>query len=222
MSRRRNVKRTLPPLEVISFTHSSSAPSKRKIKFTTSTVGGACEIRDSENLDITTDPSQNFLPFSYELDDVNESDDGNDGDDEQEQITVCVSSYARKQEGAAKHWSDIRGKLLQAVIESECIPDKQICMHCNQDSAAFRCLKCGAGIFYCEECVRSVHDHRNIFHVVEEWKVIFHHYSLYLHMLNISKTITPSPLAALHEFELMKCLFLLYMCFLHVYLSMTF
>ena len=158
MNRRRNVKRSLPALEVVSF----SSASKRKVELTTPVVGEGIGQQKEIN-DGVIDHSSTSVELSY----PNEIE-STDGDDEQEDNTV--SGYARKQQRAAKHWSEITNEMLTAVIESECVSDEQLCTRCTQDPATFRCLKCGAGALYCEACVAAVHNNRNYFHVVEQWK----------------------------------------------------
>lgn len=160
MGRRRNVKRSLPMIEVVSFESSStssansiSKTTKRKCRLTTPDVVEPIHGSDSSsgNEDFMDDTSMQGLARV-----VDGNDDGNEGDDEEDleaENANVTSEYRRKQQRSAKGWENIRDAMLRAVIETEMIPDGCLCTECNHSNATFRCLKCGAGVFYCEECV---------------------------------------------------------------------
>ena len=164
MGRRRNVKRNLPSMEVVSF-EGSSTFSKRRITLTTPDVVQPVEGSGSKDDDLIEEHT--MQPLAMDIIDGNEGDDEDDSEDDQAE----VSCYKKRQQRAAQGWENIRDAMLRAVIESEWIPDGSLCTECRTANAMFRCLKCGAGVFYCEACVSTVHSiNRNVFHLVEQWK----------------------------------------------------
>ena len=163
MGRRRNVKRKLPSIEIVSF-EGSSTVSKRRVPLSTPSVDQPAQESDSESDHFAEEhPIQ---PLIIDMDDGNEGDNEEDSEDDQAEI----STYRRKQQSAAQGWENIRDSMLQAVIESELIPDGSLCNECQTGTAVFRCRKCGTGIFYCETCVGTVHRNKNVFHEVEQWE----------------------------------------------------
>jgi hypothetical protein len=164
MSRRRNVKRRLPSIEIVSFEGSSNI-TKRRVTLSTPDV-----IQPVEASDFVSEHSAEVHPIQPLIMAINDGNEGDDEDDSEDDQPAEVSNYKRKQQSSAKGWENIRDSMLQAVIESELISDGCLCAECHTGTAVFRCRKCGTGIFYCETCVSSVHSKKNVFHEVEEWK----------------------------------------------------
>ena len=53
-------------------------------------------------------------------------------------------------------WKSIRSDLLRAITESFAMPmEKKCCLCC--ESAACRCVQCGAAIYYCRKCFEESH-----------------------------------------------------------------
>ncbi|XP_028417790.1 uncharacterized protein LOC114542444 isoform X2 [Dendronephthya gigantea] len=149
MKRRRNLKRTLPAIEIVSFGRSSVQ--RRKVTLTAPEIVDSNQRRqvgdDEETFRMDTENRETFaMNDGHEGDDEEESDD-DQGEDE-------VTQYRKKQQRAAQGWEDIRDAMLRAVVELEWIPDGQLCSKCATSEANFRCLQCGAGVYYCEQCDR--------------------------------------------------------------------
>ena len=109
------------------------------------------------------------VSIEFDSDGIGSSD--NDSGEEQESQQQTITNYARREENSAKNWAEIRFKLRDAVIESECIPVGQQCSKCNSKSADCRCIKYGMGNLLCQDCVVSIHQNICVFHVIEHWKV---------------------------------------------------
>ncbi|XP_028412340.1 uncharacterized protein LOC114535157 [Dendronephthya gigantea] len=173
----RNIKRTLPrgpSFEFVAFTDSSPSPIRRRIELaspqnrdeTSARVNEVGECED--NLGTSVQTSSSFVFSERDLTEIfSESDSDCENN---EKAPGKSTSYAKRQQSSTKNWENIRGTLLKAVVESECIPCGQLCTNCNVASANFRCLKCGAGNYFCEACVASLHKNVCVFHVVEQWK----------------------------------------------------
>ncbi len=167
---RRNIKRTLPSFDVISFTESSPTPVRRRIEMTTSQEQNFVSTCISENEDIPVEDTSNIsIPFVFDEGELSGDSDSDNSDEDENAKNSTI--YSKRQENSARNWESVREDLLKAVIESECIPDDQMCTNCRTDSASYRCLKCGIGNFFCESCVASLHSKICVFHVVEQWKV---------------------------------------------------
>ena len=70
----------------------------------------------------------------------------------------------------AKSWKSIRSDLLRAITESFAMPmEKKCCLCC--ESAACRCVQCGATIYYCIKCFEERHCSVNIYHTAKVWDV---------------------------------------------------
>ena len=165
MRRRRNVKRNLPGLEIVSFDGSGKS-SKRKLTVTTPDVVRQVETNELPVQDKDLTEEQPLQPHIVDMNNGNEGDDEGDSVNELEDVT----NYRKRQQRAAQGWEGIRDAMLQAFVESELIPDGCLCTKCKTDNATFRCLKCGAGVFYCEACVSVIHSNQNVFHLVEQWQ----------------------------------------------------
>lgn len=68
-------------------------------------------------------------------------------------------------------WDSARESILKTVTEINAMPFNQLCTHCHEFLATFRCLLCGPCSYYCSSCLQKQHTQANIFHVPEEWKV---------------------------------------------------
>ena len=168
MGRRRNVKRKLPSIQIVSFEGSSSV-SRRRFTVSTPDVFQPVQTSDSESEHVAeVHPVQ---PLIMDMNDEigNEGDNEEDSEDDQPDQAE-LSIYKRKQQSAAQGWENIRDSMLDAFVESELIPDGSLCTECQTGTAVFRCRKCGTGIFYCETCVSAVHRNKNVFHEVEKWE----------------------------------------------------
>ena len=70
----------------------------------------------------------------------------------------------------AMSWKSIRSDLLRAITESFAMPmEKKCCLCC--ESAACRCVQCGATIYYCMKCFEESHCSVSIYHTPEVWDV---------------------------------------------------
>ncbi|CAB4029372.1 Hypothetical predicted protein [Paramuricea clavata] len=95
MGRRRNVKRSLPYKEVVSF-ESSSTFSKRRITLTTPDVVQPVEGSGSKDDDFIEEHA--MQPLAMDIIDGNEGDDEDDSEDDQAE----VSCYKKRQQRAAQ------------------------------------------------------------------------------------------------------------------------
>ena len=75
------------------------------------------------------------------------------------------------QKRAVESWKKIRLDMLRIAIESEALPEDQLCTACTADKALYRCLQCGPRIFFCSQCYEAAHRKTNIFHTGEVWEV---------------------------------------------------
>ena len=103
MSRRRNVKRNLPGLEIVSFDGSGKS-SKRKLMVTTPDVVRQVETNELPVQDKDLTEEQPLLPHIVDMNDGNEGDDEGDSVDELEDVT----NYRKRQRRAAQGWEGIR------------------------------------------------------------------------------------------------------------------
>ena len=187
---RRNIKRTLTGLDIVSFTDSSPSPVRRRIELATaqsniesvqredvSTGLQLAQVIDDEINPVdalNTSTSFEFHTRQLRLNSESSENDSHGSEDDETveaQQNLRSSSYDKRKQNSVKNWENIRPLLRDVVIESECIPIGQTCSFCNTASATFRCLKCGSGQFFCEPCVASLHRNACVFHVVEQWKV---------------------------------------------------
>ena len=168
MGRKRNIKRRLPSVEVVTF-GASRTISKRRLVMRTPNLAASDTRSDGEHGNLIEHPPTQSIPHSVDRDD-----DGNQADDEEimesDAESENVSQYRKRQQRSAEGWKNVRDAMLQAVIESEWLPDGCLCSNCSVADALFRSLACGASVFYCESCVSIVHRNRNVFHDIEEWK----------------------------------------------------
>jgi hypothetical protein len=173
---RRNIKRNLSGVDLISFDSDSDCDSnaiaparavRRKVEY----VIDVAELESETSREELNcfDDSASLVSIEFDSDSIGSSD--NDSGEEQESQQQTITNYARREENSAKNWAEIRFKLRDAVIESECIPVGQQCSKCNSKSADCRCIKCGMGNFFCQDCVVSIHQNICVFHVIEQWKV---------------------------------------------------
>lgn len=81
-----------------------------------------------------------------------------------------LTCYTIDSKASVAGWEKIRHLLRAAVTESEALPLKQVCLHC-QASASMRCKQCGTKGYYCHQCFLDSHSSVNIFHAAEIWKV---------------------------------------------------
>lgn len=177
MGRRRNVKRKLPSIQIVSFEGSSNI-SRRRFTVSARDVVQPVQTSESESEQLAeVHPAQ---PLIMDMNDEigNEGDNEEDSEDDQPDQAE-LSIYKRKKQSAAQGWENIRDSMLQAVIESELIPDGSLCNECQTGTAEFRCRKCGTGVFYCEKCVGAVHRNKNVFHEVEQWEASVIHFFKY-------------------------------------------
>ena len=69
------------------------------------------------------------------------------------------------------NWEKVRGKLLEATVEEEGMPESGVCVVCKEREPFLRCRYCGPRQFFYSNCARDLHADRNQFHVLEQWKV---------------------------------------------------
>ncbi len=84
------------------------------------------------------------------------------------------SLYELDQENSAESWRKARSTLLKIVVESEALPEAQLCISCN-NSALYRCLQCGPRAYFCNHCYEAAHLATNLFHTGEIWEVCDSH-----------------------------------------------
>ena len=128
MRRRRNVKRSLPGLEIVSFDGSGKS-SKRKLTVTTPDVVRQVETNELPVQDKDLTEEQPLQPHIVDMNDGNEGDDEGDSANELEDVT----NYRKRQQRAAQGWEGIRDAMLQAFVESELIPDGCLCTKCKTE-----------------------------------------------------------------------------------------
>jgi len=104
-----------------------------------------------------------FAPFPDDPDSVDIS----------EPLVNEPTSHELERKSAAKGWEQIRDSVLTAAVESSAQTVDQMCIMCSESKAVLRCLDCGPGAHYCEECFQNVHQNTNVFHVPEKWEVGF-------------------------------------------------
>ena len=85
------------------------------------------------------------------------------------------STYERRRIKEAENWGSLQDVLVEACIETSAMPPNQRCVACLEDGKSnrskIRCQDCGPNQFFCHECAEKLHTTRNLFHVVEVWKV---------------------------------------------------
>lgn len=168
---RRNIKRNLPGFDVVSFTDLSPSPVRRRVELATPQEPNFVDTCSRVNEDILVDVDANIsTQFALDQREVSSDSDSAESSDEGES-TQKTTTYGKRQQNSAKNWENVREELLKAVIESECIPDGQVCSKCGTDRASYCCIKCGIGNYFCESCVASLHRNICVFHAVEHWKV---------------------------------------------------
>jgi len=79
------------------------------------------------------------------------------------------ASYRAHQQSLSDQWTALRESLLTATIESEGMPNGQLCMVCEIEHACLRCRDCGPNQFFCKGCGVKLHQCRNHFHYMEQW-----------------------------------------------------
>ena len=112
----------------------------------------------------------NFLPNNSEEFEA----EGDRRIDEEEELR---SRYERRRINEGECWKSLQDKLVKTYIEVSAMLPDQCCVKCVEDgrlqarSAKIRCLDCGPNQFFCHQCAEELHLTRNLFHVVELWKV---------------------------------------------------
>lgn len=179
---RRNIKRNLKGLDVLSFSNSSPARrSRRNVAFLPGQSNSDESIRTSttttrsplvqELVQDNNEIDRDFIPstsFEFQIREVDEDDICSE---EERADKKTADAHCKRKQNSAKNWESIRSSLLNVIIESECIPLGRTCFVCNVAPAIFRCISCGIGQYFCENCVESLHKNVCVFHVVEQWKV---------------------------------------------------
>ena len=69
------------------------------------------------------------------------------------------------------NWEKVGGKLPEATVEEEGMPESGVGVVCKEREAFLRCHYCGPRQFFCSNCAQDLHADRNQFHVLEQWKV---------------------------------------------------
>ena len=92
---------------------------------------------------------------------------GNDSD-----TCLCgdETSYMKRQQSLAEHWSEVREQMLHAAVECGIPSSPSTCIQCN-DPADVICMECGSQAVYCANCAEAVHSTQNIFHAPQLLKV---------------------------------------------------
>ena len=65
------------------------------------------------------------------------------------------------------NWEKVRGKLLEATVEEEGMPESGVCVVCIERELFLRCRYCGPRQFFCPNFARDLHANRNQFHVTQ-------------------------------------------------------
>ena len=89
------------------------------------------------------------------------------------------SRYETRRINEGESWKSLQDDVVKTYIENSAMPLDQLCVKCVEDgrpqaslqSAQIRCLDCGPNQFFCHQCAEKLHLTRNLFHVVEVWKV---------------------------------------------------
>ena len=113
----------------------------------------------------------------FETNDILDDRESMDEDHEKEQD--IRSRYVRRRIKEGECWKSVQDELVKTYIENSVMLPNQICVKCVEDGrphssvqiAKIRCLDCGPNQFFCHHCAEKLHKTRNLFHVVEIWKV---------------------------------------------------
>ena len=65
------------------------------------------------------------------------------------------------------NWEKVRGKLLEATVEEEGMPESGVCVVCKEREPFLRCRYGGPRQFFCSNFARDLHADRNQFHVTQ-------------------------------------------------------
>lgn len=100
----------------------------------------------------------------------------NVGSDYKDPIEHPVSSYEKRRRREADRWESLQDDLVKTCIEGSAMKPDQCCIKCSEDGqhdvlATMPCSDCGPNQFFCSDCAKSLHRTRNLFHIVEVWKV---------------------------------------------------
>ena len=109
---------------------------------------------------------------SYDLDDSESMDEDQEGQNTR-------SRYERRKVKEGEWWKALQDELVKTYIENSAMLPQQICVKCVEDGrpestlpiAEIRCLDCAPNQYFCHYCAEKLHQTRNLFHVVEVWKV---------------------------------------------------
>ncbi|XP_028409444.1 uncharacterized protein LOC114532053 [Dendronephthya gigantea] len=101
------------------------------------------------------------------IDDINSSHESDVWDD---QAFSGLSRYHLRRVKEYHSWEDVRGSFLQARIEEEAFCDESICIECYNNFAVCRCVDCGPRQLFCINCAKTIHEQRNVFHLLEIFK----------------------------------------------------
>ena len=82
-----------------------------------------------------------------------------------------VTAHEERRISEIKKWSSLREVLVNVAVEESCLPPDTLCVYCLQNPAVARCVYCGPRQFFCLDCSRELHRERNVFHVLQLWKV---------------------------------------------------
>ena len=167
---RRNIMRNLTGLDIERFDSSEPSRARRKVERAHSTrqvQAGQGEQPHETSICLSSRPSERIsqdisrkighrvvanTSTSFELHEkelvLDSNSESDDNEAEEVQVKSTTTNYAKRQENNVKNWESIRLLLRNAVVESECIPVGQVCGTCNSTDASYRCLSCGAGIFF--------------------------------------------------------------------------
>lgn len=88
-----------------------------------------------------------------------------------------VTQYKLKKIREESGWEKSRERLQRAFVWQQYLPEGTPCCACGDhgrspaNEAVCRCCDCGWEQWLCLECATMLHNKRNMFHVLEIWKV---------------------------------------------------
>ena len=82
-----------------------------------------------------------------------------------------LSSYMKRKISTNLNWAGVRDGIVHGALEESCLPRGVMCVVCREEEASIRCRDCGFRQYFCRQCAASLHGVRNLFHVLEIWKV---------------------------------------------------
>ena len=90
---------------------------------------------------------------------------------------TVITQYTLRKIREESGWEKCRERLQRAFVGQQFLPEGTTCCACGDhgrspvNEAVCRCCDCGWEQLLCLECATMLHNKRNMFHVLEFWKV---------------------------------------------------